>query len=132
MRKVKEVKIEEGRDAGKVFKITEMPAFQADRWATRALLQIGKSQKGGIMALGSMEMSEIINSFSELDYDKAEPLLQELLECCAFVKDGTSITLTKDMVDSIVEDWTTLFKLRMEALQLNVGFLEQGDGSDTK
>ena len=132
MRKTKEVIIEEGRDAGKKFKITEMPAFQADRWATRALMQLGKSQKGGIMALGSMEMADIVNSFSELDFEKAEPLLQELLECCAFVKDGTSIPLTKDMVDSIVEDWTTLFKLRMEALQLNIGFLEQGDGSGTK
>ena len=132
MRKEIEVKIEKGRDAGKVFKITEMPAFQADRWATRALILLGKTTKGGIMALGSMEMSDIINSFSELDYEKAEPLLQELLECCSFIKDGTSIPLKKDMIDSIVEDWTTLFKLRIEALQLNIGFFEKGDGLDIK
>ena len=132
MRKEIEVKIEEGRDAGKTFKITEMPAFQTDRWATRALMLLGKSTKGGIMALGSMEMADIVNAFSELDYEKTEPLLQELLDCCAFVKDGTSVPLKKDMVDSIVEDWTTLFKLRMEALQLHIGFLEQGDGSGTK
>lgn len=132
MRKEIEVKIEEGRDAGKTFKITEMPAFQMDRWATRALIALGKSQKGGIAALGSMSIQEVLSAFAELDYENTEPLLQELLECCAFMKDGTSIPLKKDMVDSIVEDWTTLFKLRMDSLKLNIGFLEQGDGLGTK
>lgn len=132
MRKEIEVKIDEGRDAGKVFKITEMPAFQMDRWATRALIALGKSQKGGIAALGSMSIQDVLSAFAELDYEKTEPLLQELLECCSFVKDGTYIPLKRDMVDSIVEEWATLFKLRMEALKLNVGFFEQGDGSGTK
>ena len=132
MRKEIEVKIEEGRDAGKKFKITEMPAFQMDRWAMRALIALGKSQKGGIATLGAMNIQDVFNAFTKLDYEQTEPLLQELLECCAFIKDGTAITLKKDMVDSIIEDWTTLFKLRMESLKLNVGFFEQGDGLDTK
>lgn len=132
MRKTKEVKIEEGRDAGKVFKITEMPAFQMDRWATRALIALGKSKKGGLAALGTMSIEDVFSALSEVDYAVTEPLLQELLECCAFVKNGQSIVLTKDMVDGIIEDWTTLFKLRMEALVLCIGFLEQGDGKDTK
>lgn len=132
MRKEKEIKIEEGRDAGKVFKITEMPAFQMDRWATRALIALGKSKRGGIISLGSMSLQDIFSALADVDYETTEPLLQELLECCAFVKDGQSIVLTKDMVDGIVEDWTTLFKLRMEALALCVGFLERGDGKDTK
>ena len=132
MRKEKEIKIETGRDAGKVFKITEMPAFQMDRWATRALLVLGKSKKGGILTLGSMNIEDLLSALSEVDYEKAEPLLQELLECCSFVKNGQSIVLKKDMVDGIIEDWTTLFKLRMEALTLCIDFLEQGDGKDTK
>ena len=32
MRKEVEITIEEGRDKGKTFKITEMGAVQADRW----------------------------------------------------------------------------------------------------
>ena len=132
MRKEKEIKIEEGRDAGKVFKVTEMPAFQMDRWVTRALIALGKTKKEGIMGLGAMNMEDLLSTLSEIDYQVAEPLLQELLECCAFVKNGQSVVLTKDMVDSIVEDWTTLFKLRLEALMLCIGFLEQGDGKDTK
>ena len=132
MRKEIEIKIEEGRDAGKVFKITEMPAFQMDRWATRALIALGKAQKGGITALGALNFQDLMKAFSELDYDIAEPLLQELLECCAFVKDGTAIVLKKDFVDDIIEDWTTIFRLRVEALKLCLGFLEEGDGLDTK
>ena len=131
MRKEKEVRIEEGRDAGKVFKITEMPAFQMDRWATRALIALGRAKKGGIATLGSMSIDELLSALSEVDYQIAEPLLQELLECCAFVKNGQSVILKADIVDSIVEDWTTLFKLRMEALMLCIGFLEQGGGQDT-
>lgn len=132
MRKEIEVTIEEGRDAGKKFKITEMPAFQMDRWATRALIALGKSQKGGIAALGTMNVQDIISAFTELEFEKAEPLLQELLECCAFIKDGTSVQMKKEFVDGVVEDWTTLFRLRVESLKLNLGFFEQGDGSDTK
>ncbi|MBO7696959.1 MAG: hypothetical protein J6T10_30380 [Methanobrevibacter sp.] len=133
MRKEKEIKIEEGRDAGKVFKIIEMPAFQMDKWATRALLVLGKSKKGGILAIGSMGMEDLLSSLSDVEYEKAEPLLQELLDCCWFMNStGTSVQLKKENVDGIVEDWTTLFKLRLEALTLCVGFLGQGDGKDTK
>ena len=132
MRKEKEITIETGRDAGKVFKITEMSAFQMDKWATRALLVLGKSKKGGILSIGSMSLNDLLASLSDVDYEKAEPLLQELLDCCYFKKDNTYVQLKKDFVDGIVEDWTTLFKLRFEALSLCVGFLEQGDGQDTK
>ena len=132
MRKEKEIKIETGRDAGKVFKITEMSAFQMDKWATKALLVLGKSKKGGILSIGSMSLEDLLSSLSDVDYEKAEPLLQELLDCCYFKKDNTLVQLKKDFVDSVVEDWTTLFKLRLEALTLCVGFLEQGDGQDTK
>ena len=132
MRKTKEIVIEDGRDKGKKFKITEMPPYQMDRWATRALLALGKNHKGGILAIASMNPKDLLDAFSEADPDTIEPLSQELLECCSFVKDGTSITLTKEYIDNIIEEWKTLSKLRWEALQLNIGFLEEGDGSDIK
>ena len=109
-----------------------MSAFQMDKWATKALLVLGKSKKGGILSIGSMSLEDLLSSLSDVDYEKAEPLLQELLDCCYFKKDNTLVQLKKDFVDSVVEDWTTLFKLRLEALTLCVGFLEQGDGQDTK
>lgn len=132
MRKEKEIKIEEGRDAGKVFKITEMPAFQQDSWATRMLVAMGSKLTGGLASLATISLQDIASSFFKMDYKVSEPLLQELLDCCSYKKEGTLVVLKKDMVDSIIEDWQTLQTLRMEALALNFGFFEEGDGLDTK
>ena len=132
MRKTKEIKIEEGRDAGKVFIITEMPALQMDKWATRALNAIGKGKEGGVMALLALGVPEMINAFMEADYDKIGPLFKEMLECCAFKKDNTTVVLKEEFVDDIIEDWNTIANLRIEAIKLNLGFFLEGDGSDTK
>lgn len=132
MRRTKEIKIEEGRDAGKVFVITEMPALQMDKWATRALNAIGKNQSGGVLALLALGVPELINSFLQADYDKIEPLMQEMLQCCSFKKDGTTVVLNEDFVNEIVEDWNTITNLRIEAIKLNLGFFNEGDGSGTE
>ena len=131
MRKEIEIKIEAGRDAGKVFKIEEMPAVQMDRWVTRALCMLGRSGSG-ISAIGGSTMEELLQAFSKLDFKDSEPLLYELLACCSFKKDGTLVKMEGSMVDSVIEDWTTIFKLRIEALKLNLGFLEEGGDLKSK
>ena len=131
MRKEIEIKIEAGRDAGKVFKIEEMPAVQMDRWVTRALCMLGRSGSG-ISAIGGSTMEELLQAFSKLDFKDSEPLLNELLACCSFKKDGTLVKMEGSMVDSVIEDWTTIFKLRIEALKLNLGFLEEGGDLTSK
>lgn len=129
MLKEVEVRIENGKDAGKVFKVKEMPALQMDRWAMRALCLLGRSGGNGLAGLLQIkDFGELLSSFSQIDYEKAEPLLVELLECCYFVKDGTLVQLKSSFVDGIIEDWTTITRLRIEALKVNLGFLEQGDG----
>ena len=136
MRKEIEIELnkkeEDGRDTGKKFKITEMPAYQMERWAIRALGAIGKSQAGGVMALASMGLQDVLNAFATADFEKTEPLMNELMECCYFIKGDTTVQLKKEFVDGVVEEWATLLRLKMEALKLNLGFLEQGDGLDTK
>lgn len=131
MRKEVEITIEEGRDKGKTFKITEMSAVQMDRWATKALCLFGK---GGVTLeeLGKLDMSALLKVLGELGYDLSEPLLNELLECASFKKDGVFVPMKGAMVDSVVEDFKTLFRLRMEALSLNLGFLDGGDESKSK
>lgn len=131
MRKEIEIKIEAGRDAGKVFKVEEMPAVQMDRWITRALCMLGRSGSG-LSMIGGMTMEDLLSAFSKLDFKDSEPLLDELLACCSFKKDGTLVKMTGSMVDSVVEDWTTIFKLRIEALKLNLGFLEEGGDLTSK
>lgn len=129
MRKEKEITITEGRDAGKTFKITEMSATQADRWATKALCLVGKSGCSIIDLFNKISTGGILNVLGDLGYDGAEPLMEELLNCCSFKKDGVDVQMKGAMVDSVIEDWTTIFKLRKEALDLTINFLEQGGES---
>ena len=130
-RKEIEIKIEDGRDAGKVFKITELPAVQMDKWATRALLLLGKAGMN-ISVLNSMKVEDILAALSKADYNETEQLLQVMLESCSFQKDGVSVAMKGAMVDSVIEEWTTVFRLRIEAIKLNLGFLEQDAESASK
>lgn len=129
MRKEIEITIEKGRDAGKTFKITEMGAVQMDRWAVKALCLFGRSGQG-LGTLANMGFVEIINAFSKVNYDDAQPLLDELLACASFKKDGVYVAMKGSMIEGVVEDFTTLFRLRVEALKLHFGFL--GDGGESK
>lgn len=129
MRKEKELTISEGRDAGKTFKITEMSAVQMDRWATKALCLVGKSGNSVIELFNKMNTGGMLEVLGSLGYDEVEPLMEELLGCCAFEKDGAFVQMKGTMVDSVIEDWTTIFRLKKEALDLNLGFLEEGGES---
>jgi len=130
-RKEVEIKIEDGRDAGKVFKITELPAVQMEKWATRALLLLGKSGMG-IGVFTKMKFEDILESLSKADYNETEKLLDTMLECCSFEKDGVSVVMKGTMTDSVIEEWTTIFRLRIEAIKLNLGFLELDAESASK
>lgn len=131
MRKEIEITIDQGRDAGKTFKITEMGSVQMDRWATKALCLFGRSNQG-LGSLANMGLVEIINAFSKVDYEEAQPLLDELLACASFKKDGAYVVMKGSMIEGVVEDFTTLFRLRVEALKLHFGFLGQGGESTSK
>lgn len=131
MRKEIEITIDSGRDAGKVFKITEMGAVQMDRWITRALRLIGKNG-GSISMLASMDITELLMSIINGEEKDSEELLEELLACASFKKDGVFVAMKGSLIESVVEDWLTIFRLRNEALKLNTGFLEQGGESESK
>jgi len=131
MRKEIEITIEQGRDAGKTFKITEMGSVQMDRWATKALCLFGRSNQD-LRAIAKMGVLEIIKAFSSVPYEEAQPLLDELLACASFKKDGVYVAMKGSMIDGVVEDFTTLFRLRVEALKIHFGFLGQGGESGSK
>ena len=125
MRKEIEIEIEAGRDAGKVFKIEEMPAVQMDRWITRVMSAMGK-KGSSLSAIVGMTIETLLNEILKLDPKENEPLLDELLACSSFKNDGTLVKMSGSMVNSVIEDWETIFKLRVEALKVNLGFLEEG------
>jgi hypothetical protein len=116
----------EGRDRGKVFRLTEMSARQAEEWATRALIALAKSgveipddivNRGlaGVAALGFMALRGL--SFSD-----AKPLLDEMMTCVLFVPDPKRPAVARNLVEDDIEEVGTFFEIRKEVFQLHVDF----------
>lgn len=117
---------EEGRDQGKAFLITEMPASQAERFAFRALLALSRTgvtipddlaQQGwvGLAGVG-------IRAFAYLDFADLEPLLAEMIGCVQAIPDPGRPEITRGLVDSDTEEVATLLRLRKEVFELHVDF----------
>ena len=140
MRKEKNIVI---ADRGKslTFKIREMSALQMEGWIARAGIllagtgildetRVDVRNAGEIAAGVARAVGESgISALGRLDYDKARPLLDELLSCCSRVDAGVEQPLTPDVLEGFIEDVRTLFTLRKEALALNFGFFAQGGPS---
>lgn len=138
MRKHKTITITAGRDEGKSFLIVEKSAFEAEKWATRALMAL--SQSGAQVADDAIRAGAVgiliagLDAFKALPFDLAEPLLDEMMGCISFVPDVSKVNpetqrpitrplmLGDDHNDGDIEDVATLLKLRSEVLELHLGF----------
>lgn len=129
MRKEIDVAISEGRDAGKVFHITEMPALQTEKWARRALvalLTVGAkkpqdAENGGMASIAMIGFESLwFAQFSE-----TEALFDELLACVTIKEPA----VTRNLTPNDIEEAATFTKLRQEAFKLHVNFSTAGDGS---
>lgn len=134
MRKESVITIDD-RGTPLTFRVKEMSAMQLESWLMRAvILIVGSGGKtSGIMDLqvaGKKLLESGITALGNVDYEKAKPLLDELLGCCSRKIDGgMDQKCTPEMMDGVVQDVRTIFKLRMEALKLNLGFFGVGEGS---
>ncbi|PIT38694.1 hypothetical protein [Snodgrassella alvi] len=131
-RKTKDITIESGRDAGKSFRITEMPILQADKWAQRALFAIaraGVDTSSINMNGGMLEMARLaLDVVGKIDPEVGGDLLDELLSCVQIIPTGG---VPRSLVmDSDIEDIKTLFVLRKEVLALHIDFLKNGNSPD--
>ncbi|HEX2753720.1 MAG TPA: hypothetical protein VHP34_11570 [Alphaproteobacteria bacterium] len=124
MRKEIDITIsDDGRDFGKVFHIREMPASQAEKWAFRALMAVGKSgvELPDGFAQGGMKNVAILGVYAvmRMNFDDAEPLLDELMGC-------VSIRPSKDVIRPVIEEdideVATRIKLKQSVLELHTGF----------
>lgn len=133
--KTKQITIENGRDKGRVFLITEMSAAHADNWAMRALIALanGGVDLGGLSPQqGMMGMARVaLDALGRLKADDAIPLLNELLDCVQIIPEGgRPRPLNMDFND--VEDFTTLWRLRKEVFALHTDFLQHAFGKTTE
>ncbi len=122
---------DDGRDKGKVFKITEMDASRGEAWATRALLALmagGVEVPNGFERMGMAAMVEMgIRSLSGLKWEVAEPLLAEMFSVIEFVGDPTRPEVVRNLIESDIEELSTRIKLRAEVWKLHADFLQAAD-----
>ncbi len=118
----------EGRDKGKMFLLTEMPAAKAEAWATRVLLALMGSNVNlpdGFENLGMAALAEMgLRAISGLKWDIAEPLLAEMFVGLKIHPDPKKMHISRDVIEDIdIEEISTRFQLRMEWWKLHMGFL---------
>ena len=130
--KTEDVRVPEwpgGRDNGKVFRITEMRAAQAEKWGWRMLLALNRA--GGeipqnVQNLGMVGVAILgINTFlrGNIKFEELEPLFDEMMECVQAVLDPKkhSEVAMKIPLDH-VQDARTIAWLRSEVLRVHTGF----------
>lgn len=116
------------RDNELTIHIREMPATRTEAWINRAIFALASSgievPKGADMRGAISHLSNVgAAALNNLDYEKVRPLYDELLGCCSNVlSNGTMVQLTPETADAVIEDFTTLYKVRLEVLKLHFGF----------
>lgn len=115
-----------GRDTGKHFLITEMPASQAERWAQRALMAMGKAgvempddfANSGLAGIAVLGMKAIAG----MPFADAGPLLDEMMRCVQFIPSPDQALLARPLIEDDIEEVTTRLALRSEVIELHTGF----------
>lgn len=118
-----------GRDAGKTFVITEMPAARAEKWAWRLILALKGTSAQIPESLAELGMVAVairgVNSFlaSDVDFGKLEPLLDEMLGCISVVRDPSAPHVVTALIpDADIMEIKTIGWLRSEVLRLHTNF----------
>ena len=120
----------DGRDKGKSFHIKEMPALTAQDFADRiffAAMNSGINIPDGLHKLGMEGLWSVgIQMAYKIPYDWARPMLNMLMDCITI---NTEAGTTRKLVESDIEEFTTVYELRKEVLKLHFSFFVTGDGS---
>jgi hypothetical protein len=127
MRKSKDIEIvKPGRDAGKRFLITEMPAMQAEKWAARFFLALARSGVDIPPDIAQQGMAGIaivgLRTLGGLQWSHAEPLLDEMFECVKIYPPNDTVLPRKPNAQEDIEEVQTIWQLRQEVLELHLGF----------
>lgn len=133
-RKIKTVEIEaEGRDKGKVFVLTEMPASRSEEWAVRVFQgmarskidvspELSRSGLAGIAVLG-------LHALAGLSFDDLKPLMAEMFACIQIRPNPREPKVVRDLIEDDIEEVKTRLKLRDEVFELHTGFSLAGAAS---
>lgn len=135
---MREARIVDIKDGGKVksFQIKQMSATQLERWVLQFTSLLAKN-KGLLSEFNVSEEKEmdvkvvfkILSALLALDHNSVMPLYNQMLSCVSHLPDknnnGISTPLTDEQtIDAIIEDFETIIALRLEAVKLNLSFLD--------
>lgn len=125
-RKEKFITLDDGGNQLK-FRVTQMSATTTKNWLIKLVFAVapGMGFDDGVKVLDGMSIEGIIAAIGKSgDESRAKELLDGLLACCRHVtKSGAETQLVGDaVIDGIISDFRTLFKLYQEAGQITLDF----------
>ena len=125
-RRQEQYTIEGGRDDGKTFLLTEMPADQAEQFAWKAISAAargGLNVPAGMAGSGFAGLAQMgFNMLMSISFDDLQPLLYEMMQCVKLIPDPGKPSVTRPIDREDIEEASTYFKLRAEVFKLHVGF----------
>lgn len=123
----------EGRDKSKSFLITEMPAYNAEKWAYKTLLALsrgGFELPPGIFEAGMAGLAAVVpyllvigfRSLHAARWEELEGLLDEMMGCIQYKPPQLELPAQDLRADttSQIEEIRTRVELRKEVLMLHV------------
>lgn len=122
---------DKGRDSGKAFLLTEMPAMQQLKWGYRAFISLVNAGVSLPEGSGDMGMAVLIGiAFQELkkglEWEQLEPLIDELMECVQYIPNPNDKSIVRRIYENDIEEAMTLFALQSEVIKLHTNFTQQG------
>lgn len=136
MRKTKTITATFGRDKGKVFVLTEMPADKAERWALRFLFALGNTgveipagaSDSSMAALAALGYQALLKT----KFEAVEPLVDEMFDCVQYQHKGKQPP--QDILpgeNSQIEEWQTRLLLRKGVFALHMDFFDSAEAPTT-
>jgi hypothetical protein len=113
------------RDAGKHYLLTEWPASYAEDWGMRAVLAIAHSgidlPDGTVPGMAGIAVASL-QAITKLNTAEAVGLLNELMQCVKAMPDPTKPEITRNLIESDIEEVMTRLLLKGEVFKLHTGF----------
>lgn len=138
--KKKTVTLENGRDKGKVFEITEMPAIQADEWAHRLIEQAANSgvdlKNVDVLEMNTQSMQGMVEIgvavftiLGRMNYQISREMKFDLLDRCVRIV-PTGGQPRECLWNDELKEFASYTILAAHAIGIHIDFLKQGETSN--
>ena len=112
-------------DGGKTLTVSihKMDSFQSEKWLMQVAFLLGKD----ISKIQRIDdFKGIISAIASVGYEKAIPLLDDLLHCC-YIKNGNLETKVDESVKELIQNPLTLTRMRVDSAKVNFNFFSLDD-----